>query len=47
MINRIESTASPTALLFKRADVVVDKYALCSKCVTGDYKHVMLFWIRR
>ena len=27
----------------KRADVVVNKYAPCLKCVMDDYKNVMLF----
>ena len=39
-----ESTTSPTtALIFKRTDVGVNKYAPCLKCVTDDYKNVMLF----
>ena len=43
MINRIESTASPTALISKRADVAVNKCAPCLKCVKDDYKNVMFF----
>ena len=37
------STTSTTALIFKRTDVGVNKYAPCLKCVTDDYKNVMLF----
>ena len=41
---RSESTTSPTtALIFKRTDVGANKYAPCLKCVTDDYKYVMLF----
>ena len=42
MINSIWK-ASPIALIFKRADAAVDKYSPCLKCLTDDYKNVMLF----
>ena len=47
MINFVaKSTTSTTALIFKRTDVGVNKYAPCLKCVTDDYKNVYFFYIR-
>ena len=39
----IENTASSIDLLFKRAEAIVHKNALCVKCMTDDYKNLMLF----
>ena len=43
MINSVSIAQILPALIFKWAYVVVKKYAPCLKCVTNDYKVVMLF----